>query len=257
MSQPSHSPTTGVLITGGASGIGLACASALAEAGRPIALWALNESAATTAAKQLAEQFGVATIATGLDVRNTAAFPDAISAARGALGSLGGLVHSAGVASPIPIDEIEEESWDFVLDINLRAQALLVKALLEDLRSNPGSAVVGISSINAILGNQANPAYGASKAGLLGLTRSLADRLAADGVRVNAVCPGYVRTPMLEASFEQVPTLRDQMEHQAMLGRLAEPGEIARAVRFLMSDDASFITAEHLVVDGGAIRSQR
>jgi NAD(P)-dependent dehydrogenase (short-subunit alcohol dehydrogenase family) len=257
MSQSSPSPTTGVLITGGASGIGRACASALAEAGRPVALWDLNEAAASTAAGELAERFGVPTIAAGIDVRDTVAFPEAISAAREALGTLGGLVHSAGVASPIPVDEIDEESWDFVLEINLRAQALLVKALLDDLRTHAGSAVVGISSINAILGNQANPAYGASKAGLLGLTRSLADRLAEDGVRVNAVCPGYVRTPMLEASFEHVPTLRDQMEHQTMLGRLAEPEEIARAVRFLMSDDASFITAEHLVVDGGAIRSQR
>ncbi len=254
---PSQAPTTGVIITGGASGIGRASAEALAGVSRPVAIWDLNASAAKDVATAIEQEYGVRTTALGIDVRHTDAFPAAIDDARVALGSIGGLVHSAGVSAPHPVDELDEENWDLVLDINLRSQALLVRALLGDLRSNPGSAIVGIASINAILGNQANPAYGASKSGLLGLTRSLADRLAEDGIRVNAVCPGYVRTPMLEESFQHVPELQAHMERQTMIGRLAEPEEIASAVRFLMSDDARYITAEHLVVDGGAIRSQR
>ena len=108
-----------------------------------------------------------------------------------------------------------------------------------------------------MLGFPGNPSYQAAKGGLRQLTKALARDWAADHIRVNTICPGYIRTPMLEGAFESLPDLRGQMERWTMLGRLAEPEEIGRAVRFLMSDDASFITAEHLVVDGGAIRSQR
>jgi NAD(P)-dependent dehydrogenase (short-subunit alcohol dehydrogenase family) len=251
------SPTTGVVVTGAASGIGRACALALAEAARPVACWDLDGGGAEKTAAEAADRFGVATHAAGLDVRETGRFEALVGEARGALGSLGGLVHAAGVSRTEPVDQLDEEVWDAVLDVNLRAYPLLVRALLPDLRASPGSAVVGIASINAILGNQANPAYGASKAGLLGASRSMADRLAGDGIRVNSVCPGYVRTPMLEPSLAASPDLEARMRGRAMLGRLAEPEEIAKAVRFLLSDDASFITAEELVVDGGVVRSQR
>ena len=250
------SPTTGVIITGGGSGIGLASARALAEAGRPVALWDLDTESVQKHADEIASEFGVASIGEGLDVSKSALYEPAIKRARSELGSLGGLVHCAGVAHPVPVDHLDEENWDAVLDINLRAEALLVRDLLPDLCQNEGSAVVGIASINAILGNGANPAYGASKAGLLGLTRSLAARLAPEGVRVNAICPGYVDTPMLATAFEHAPGLRESMESQSMLGRLSRPEEIARVVRFLLSNEASFITAEHIVVDGGVVRAQ-
>lgn len=255
MATISHSPSTGVVVTGGASGIGRACADALAQAGRPVALWDLDGTAAKQAAGEAAQRFGVAAIGVQVDVVDASRFPEAIAESRGALGSIGGLVHAAGVVRTVPVDELDEESWDAVLDVNLRAHALLVRALLPDLRSHPGSAVVGIASIDAILGHAAIPAYCASKAGLLGLTRSLADRLAGDGVRVNAVCPGYVETPMLAPALEN-PELRTRLEGQTLLGRLAEPAEIGRAVRFLMSDDASYVTAAELVVDGGVVHSQ-
>jgi len=252
-----HAPITGVIVTGAGSGIGRACALALAEVDRPVGVWDLDEAAAQATAKAVAETYGVATFAVGIDVRETARFPQAIAETRQALGTIGGLVHCAGVSHPVPVDDLDEEAWDLVLDVNLRSQGMLVRALLEDLRGNAESAVVGIASINAILGNEANPAYGASKSGLLGLTRSLADRLAHDGVRVNAVCPGYIDTPMLAPAFENAPGLREHMERQTMLERLAQPEEIASVVRFLMSSEARYITAEHIVVDGGATRSQR
>jgi len=254
--RPLHSPATGVIVTGGASGIGRASARALAEVGRPVAIWDLDPARADAVAEDIAKEHGVRTCAAGFDLRETAHYAAALDAARRALGTIGGLVHSAGVSHPVPVDQLDEASWSFVLDVNLRAQALLVRAMLPDLRRHPGSAIVGIASINALLGNAANPAYGASKAGLLGLTRSLADRLGPDGVRVNAVCPGYVRTPMQDEAMAAVPDLEAMYVRQSMLGRMAEPEEIARVVRFLMSDEASFVTAEHVVVDGGVVPSQ-
>ncbi|MCB1679342.1 MAG: SDR family oxidoreductase [Halioglobus sp.] len=257
MTEILQEPKTGVIITGGASGIGRASARALAEVGRPVAIWDIDQALAESVAKEIATEFGVSTCAAKLDVRECERFAAAIGDARQALGTVGGLVHSAGVSHPVPVEELDEASWDLVLDINLRSHALLVKVLLPDLRSNRGSAIVGIASINAILGNGLNPAYSASKAGLLALSRSLADRLAADGIRVNTICPGYIRTPMQDEPLANVPGLEQAYERQCMLGRMGEPEEIGRVVRFLMSDEASFITAENIVVDGGVVPSQR
>ncbi|MFG2002190.1 SDR family NAD(P)-dependent oxidoreductase [Spirillospora sp. NPDC048911] len=241
------SPSTGVIVTGGASGIGAASARALAEAGRPVALWDLADPA--TLAKEIAEKYGVATHPVTIDVTDTAALPAAVAASRTALGTIGGLVHAAGRPGPHPVGDLTEERWDSVLDVNLRAQALLAQELLADLKTHPGSAIVGISSIEAFLGQAFIPAYCSSKAGLLGLTRSLAHLLGGDGVRVNAVCPGYIDTPMLRGSAPAEYIAR--YSTKAVLGRLGDPAEVARAVRFLMSDEASFITGTHLTVDGG------
>lgn len=244
------SPTTGVVVSGGASGIGLATAHALAQVGRPVACWDLNEEGATAAAKAIAAEHGVATIGIGLDVRRVASYAEAIDRSRAALGTIGGFVHCAGIPGAGPIDVMTEEIWDATLGINLKAQALISQALLPDLRANAGSAIVGIASIEAIIGHAAIPAYCASKAGVLGLTRSMAEHLAADGIRVNAVCPGYIETPMLAPSFAFEGS-RERMIDAAPMRRLGQPTDIAKAVRFLLSDEASFVTGTHLVVDGG------
>jgi NAD(P)-dependent dehydrogenase (short-subunit alcohol dehydrogenase family) len=222
-----------------------------------VAIWDVDAEVAATVAKDIASEFAVATCSAGIDVRESERFPAVVAAAREAVGPIGGFVHSAGVSHPVPIDALDVESWDLVLDINLRAYPLIIKALLSELRSHAGSAIVGIASVNAILGNGANPAYSASKAGLLSVTRSLADGLAADGIRVNAICPGYIRTPMQDEPMANVPGLEQAYERQSMLGRMGEPEEIARVVRFLLSEEASFITAEHVIVDGGVVPSQR
>lgn len=241
--------SSGVIVTGGASGIGLASARALAAVGRPVALWDLQAHKAEAEAAAIAATYGVATIGLAVDVCDTAAIGEALGASRAALGTIGGLVHAAGTVDPSGVEGITVEAWDRVLDVNLRAHAVLVNALLADLEANPGSAVVGISSMDGVVAHAAIPSYCASKAGLLGLTRSLALALAPKGIRVNALCPGYIVTPMLlpDGSEERAAA----MAATVPMGRLAQPEEMGSIVRFLMSEDASYVTGTQIVADGG------
>jgi NAD(P)-dependent dehydrogenase (short-subunit alcohol dehydrogenase family) len=244
-------PDTGVVVTGGGSGIGRATCLALAEVGRPVAAWDLDGTSAKETAEACANRFGVPAIGCDLDVRDSAAVAIAVRSSREEIGPLGGLVHAAGVAGPLPIDFMDEEAWDNVLDVNLRAEALVVKAMIPELRSaNPGSAVVGIASVEAIVGNGLLPAYCSSKAGVLGLTRALSQRLALDDIRINAVCPGAINTPML-APVLAMPEAKKTLEARVPMGRVAEPAEVAKVIRFLLSAEAGYITGASLVVDGG------
>jgi NAD(P)-dependent dehydrogenase (short-subunit alcohol dehydrogenase family) len=223
----------------------LACAEVLVAEGRDVCLWDRNP-----AVTEVASALGMTGIA--LDVTSDAAVAAAVEQSVASLGGVDGLVHAAGVVSVDPIGALTAELWDLVLDVNVRAQALIVQALLPSMSECSGSAVVGIASIEGLVGNGAIPAYCASKAGLLGLTRSLAHQLGPIGIRVNAVCPGYIETPMLAEALT-FPGLRQEFEKASPLGRMGQPEEIAYAVAFLLSTKASFITGTHLVIDGGNI----
>ncbi len=242
-------PGTGVIVTGGASGIGRACAVALAEVDRPVAVWDVNASGAREVAAALpGESIGI-----GVDVTDEAAVAAAAEATRRALPSIGGVVHAAGIVSIAPFGEIDFDTFGRVLDVNLTAYARVAQSVLADLRdANPGSAIVGVASIEALVGNAVVPAYCASKAAMLGLTRSMAATLGPDGIRVNAVCPGYIETPMT-ADGLAIPGLREQWESEAALRRIGQPVDIARVVRFLLSDDAGFVTGQAIVADGGVL----
>ena len=249
MTAPLSSPSSPVVVTGGGSGIGREVCRALAEVGRPIGAWDLNEAGAAETAAQCAE-LGVKTFSRAVDVRDGDAITSAVAATLDALGSIGGLVHAAGVPMG-PHDPLSGEEFDFVLAVNLRAEAVLVSALLPSLReAGPGSAIVGISSIEGLIGHGNIPAYTASKHGLIGLTRSLAARLGPEGIRVNAVCPGYIATPMFLPAVA-AEGAREAYERKIPVGRLGEPEEIARLVRFLMSDDASYVHGSAMAADGG------
>jgi NAD(P)-dependent dehydrogenase (short-subunit alcohol dehydrogenase family) len=242
---------TGVVVTGGASGIGRATCLALAEAGRPVAAWDIDGAGAKETADLCSATYGVAAYAAEVDVRTYEGIEAAVAPTKQALGTIGGAVHAAGVAGPAPIDFMDEATWDAVLDVNLRAAAFLVRAVLPSLKeANPGSAIVGIASVEALVGHGALPAYCSSKAGLLGLTRSMAHRLAVDQIRINAVCPGPVDTPMMAGALS-LPQSRARIEATVPLKRVAAPEEIGRVVRFLLSDDASYVHGTAVVVDGG------
>ena len=248
---------TPVIVTGGASGIGKACARALAAVGRPVAIWDLHADVAASVAKQIAAEFGVASSGIAVDVRSLDAMTAAAASSRSQLGCFGGIVHAAGVDGVGPLEQLTPELWAAVMDVNLRALPFLVQQLLPDLRSNAGSAIVGIASINASLGNAANPTYSASKSGMLGLIRALADDLGPHGIRINAVSPGQIDTPMLRKGMNAVAGLEQRFIDRIFLGRLGDPEEIGSAVRFLLSDEASYITGQEIIVDGGNVPSQR
>jgi NAD(P)-dependent dehydrogenase (short-subunit alcohol dehydrogenase family) len=243
-------PATGVVVSGGGSGIGRACCLALAEVGRPVAAWDVNGDGADETAARCREHGVTATSAT-VDVTDAAAVATARDATAAAVGSIGGLVHAAGIVRPVLDDAVDLDTWDDVLAVNLRAAALLVSALLPALRdASPGSAIVGISSIEGLIGHGFIPSYVSSKHGLIGLTRSLAHRLGPDRIRANAVCPGYIDTPMLAPTIV-TPEARASFERKVPLGRLGEPHDVARAVRFLLSDEAEYVNGAVIVVDGG------
>lgn len=253
--QQVNDHASGVVVTGAASGIGRACACALAAAGRPLALWDLNYDAVCKLAGELSAEHGVAAVGLQVDMADPAAIRAAASTSREATGVIGGLVHAAGMVLEMPVADTEVEAWDRLMNVNLRALLLAVQALLPDLEQTGHGAVVGIGSINASLGSGLIPAYSASKGGMISLVRSLADDLGQRGVRINVVSPGQIRTPMLQPALDALP--EGTFERRILLGRLGEPREVANAVAFLLSDQASYITATELVVDGGNISSQR
>lgn len=253
--NPVSSPSSPVIVTGGASGIGLASAKALAAVGRPVALWDIDGDGAAAAAGSITQTHGIAAIGIGIDLRDLDGIAPALATTRQAMGAPGGLVHAAGIVDTDSIDGMTAQSWDSGIAIHLRALAFVTQAIRVDLASQPGSAIVAIASINATLGNGINPIYSAAKGGILSLVRSLADRLAMDGIRINAVSPGQILTPMMRPAVDALPD--GYFERRILLGRIGEPEEVARVVRFLLSDEASYVTASEIVVDGGNISSQR
>jgi NAD(P)-dependent dehydrogenase (short-subunit alcohol dehydrogenase family) len=229
----------------------MATARLLAETGRSVAVWDRDGAAARRVALSCSDEFGVRAVGLKVDVTKTSTLKAAVKRSRTEVGPIGGLVHAAGIGGAVPVTSIDDVSWDEVLDVNLRAGATLTRALHESLlEANPGSAIVYISSIEGYVGHAFLPAYCASKAGLLGLTRSVCALLGPDGIRVNSICPGAVETPLL-APLLEMPGAREDLIARTPLGRLALPADIASVVRFLLSDDAAYITGASLVVDGG------
>lgn len=248
------SPASAVVITGGASGLGLASAHALAAVGRQVAIWDINAAGAASAAQDIARSHGVAAIGLAADLRDPQSVAPAAACTREAIGPVGGICHAAGTALQTGLMGVTPDNFEAAMALHVRAVIDLVQAFIEDLKAQPGSAVVAISSINAWFGNGMIPLYTAAKGAVISLVRSLADELGGDGVRVNALSPGFIDTPILGAMRDDMVRLYGP---RALLGRFGDPAEIGRTVRFLLSDEASYITGAEILVDGGIRHSQR
>jgi 3-oxoacyl-[acyl-carrier protein] reductase len=235
------------LITGGARGIGKAIAARLADDGAKVAIVDMSDAGAETA-REIEQASGRATTYVKADISNEADVKRAVAEVEAALGPIDILVNNAGITRDNLMLIMSESDWDAVLTVNLKGAFLMSKAVLRGMIKRRKGSIVSISSVVGRRGNAGQANYSAAKAGLIGLTKSLAREVASRNVRVNAVAPGYIETDMTAALSEQA---RKALVDAIPLGRIGSPDTVADAVAFLAGDSASFITGVVLPVDGG------
>ncbi len=188
----------------------------------------------------------------GVDLREPGASAEVARQAAGRLGGVDGLVNNAGIELRAPLAAHADERWDAVVDLNLGAPFRLARDLADLLAAGRSAAVVNVCSI-AVTGFAGQVAYDASKGGLLTLTRSLAVELGPRGIRANAICPGFIDTPMLDEG--DLRPVAERVVRNLPLARLGRPADVAGAVSWLLGDDAGYVTGQSLFIDGGMNRS--
>jgi len=241
-------------VTGAGAGIGRAIALNLAAEGARVVVTDIDEAAAAVVASGIVDKDGEA-IAIPLDVRDSEQIEAAVARAEEAFGAIHLLANNAGVVTNHSLATLTEEAWDFVFDVNLKGQFLVARAVASAMARAGGGAIVNLSTIEAIVvvtsGSTAQPHYNASKGGVPMLTKALAVELAGDGIRVNCVAPGPIATDFFDLETVTSEAGLDFMKQRLLVPRVGQPEDIARAVSFLLSDEASWIDGIQLPVDGG------
>ncbi|MFE9834456.1 SDR family oxidoreductase [Streptomyces sp. NPDC005551] len=240
-------------VTGAASGIGRATALAFARAGARVALADLSADGLRETARLIAAGGGGEVLTLACDVTSEEDVQAAVDRTVERFGSLDAAFNNAGVEQPVqPAADTAKADWDRILGVSLTGVFLCTRAQLRQmLRQDGGGAIVNVSSGAGVKGFQGQAAYAAAKHGVIGFTRSAALDHAAQGIRVNAVCPGIIDTEMIRRFGDARPGGREGLIADEPVGRLGKPEEIASAVLWLCSDDAAFATGTALVVDGG------
>lgn len=249
------------LVTGGGSGIGRATALAFAREGARVVLADIMVEAGEATVRMIQERSGEALFCKA-DVSQAAEVQALVQTAVDTYGRLDCAHNNAGVeglrgVAPAPTADVTEENWDYTINVNLKGVWLCMKYEIPQMLTQGGGAIVNTASIVGLVGGPTIAAYVASKHGVVGLTKTAALEYAPAGLRINAVCPGFIRTPMVERFVEQAsrenPRLIEQVTALHPLGRLGTPEEVAEVVVWLCSDAASFVTGHTMTVDGGYV----
>ncbi|MGN6306180.1 MAG: SDR family NAD(P)-dependent oxidoreductase [Mesorhizobium sp.] len=237
------------LVTGGGSGIGAAICRTLAERGASVVVGDVNAEAAQATARELQAASGGQAIGLAMDVADAAACEAAVRAATDRFGALHLAVNNAGIGTPRGnVHEQSVEDWSLSLQVNLTGVFLSMRAEIPAMLESGGGAIVNISSICGVIGVKQTAAYTAAKHGVIGLTKVAALDYATKGIRVNALCPGYVYTPFIAGRSEEE---RAEIASRHPVERLADAQEMANVAAFLLSDEARFITGAAHLADGG------
>lgn len=237
------------IVTGGASGIGKACAHALARSGADVSIWDLDQSALDATMDEL-KQHGVRVHTAVVDVSDSAAVDAATESVVSELGRLDIAVANAGIGGDIAASgDYTDDAWHKVIGINLDGVMYTQRAAIRAMKQSGGGSIINMASILGTVGFAMSSAYVAAKHGVVGMTKAAAWEHAADGIRVNAVGPAFIKTPLVEKSLDE-PTLKF-LESQHAFNRLGTPEEVAELVAWLASDAASFATGAYYAIDGG------
>lgn len=237
------------LITGAARGIGKELALCLAKEGADLAICDIDEKALLQTKAEI-ESSGRQCLTAVVDVSSAEAAGDMVNKTLDKFGKVDILVNNAGITRDSLLMRMKEEDWDAVLAVNLKGAFNFTKAVSKAMVKQRSGRIVNIASVIGIMGNAGQANYAASKAGIIGLTKSSAKELASRGINVNAIAPGFIKTPMTDKLTE---AQKEQMLKAIPLARFGEPEEVASLVLFLVSDASSYITGEVIKIDGGMV----
>ncbi len=238
------------VVTGSGRGLGKAIALKLAQMGANIVLNDISVSDAIDATCEEFKAAGYNVIVTKGDVRNESDVKDMVSKAAEAFGSLDILVNNAGITKDKPMAMMSEQDWDDVLDINLKGAFFCTKTVSKVMIKQRRGKIINIASVAGVMGNPGQANYSASKAGLIGLTKSTAKELASRGITCNAVAPGIIQSKMTDVLPEKV---KENYLNNIPLGRFGTPEDVANVIGFLASDDSNYVTGQVINIDGGLV----